>query len=61
MCPAWLWCSLVSRLEYFGSGNMMVRPFWGAFPGPILEENSAKSQLNVIFGPCIKVILGVLQ
>ena len=39
---------------------MVVRPFWGAFSRPILGKNSAKS-MQVIFGPCIKAILGVFQ
>jgi hypothetical protein len=39
----------------------VVRPFWGAFSRPILGKNSAKSPLQVIFGPCSKAILGVFQ
>ena len=44
-----------------GARNMEVRPFWGAFSRPILGKHSAKSPLQVIFGPCIKAILGVFQ
>ena len=45
----------------FGTENMVVRPFWGALSRPILGKNSAKSPLQVIFGPCIKAMLGVFQ
>jgi hypothetical protein len=48
-------------LEYFGAENMLVRPFCGALSRPILGKNSAKSPLQVIFGPCIKAILGVFE
>ena len=48
-------------LEYSWAENMVVRPFRGAFSRPILGKKNAKSSLQVIFGPCIKAMLGVSQ
>jgi len=58
-----LWCFMVFHgvSWCFGAKNMVLRPFWGAFSRPILRKNSAKSPLQVIFCPCIKVVLGVFQ
>ena len=51
-----LWCFMVVWVQ-----KLVLRPFWGAFSRPILRKNSAKSPLQVIFRPCIKVVLGVFQ
>ena len=40
---------------------MMIRPFYGAFPMPILGENGAKSAVAVNFGPCARAILDVFH